>query len=484
MRTHGVGRWILVADCAWIAIAVLGADVLRYGIHGSTSAALTAHHLFLFLFVNWGLWFVLSLRMHLDGFHGGWRFSAMVSQLCLAVGLLMAGLFAAGYLVREYVSRLALTYFGGLLLVGLFLIRYGACIFLRGRHRGGHANRVVVAGNGHLANELVAKIKQHPEILCEVVGLLCPAETSIERYSAIGVNDATVSLSSLNIPEVLKQMRVDELILATGKLSMPEVLNLAARCREQGIDVSLVPYPYELYLSEPQFLDLDGLPVLRLQTTKPSGVYRRSKRVMDLALGIPLLAFAAAALAPALLMLRSRKGTAFLLEKRCGQHGKLFHMLRLNTEREGDNLSGLDRFLRHFSISELPQLWNVLRGEMSLVGPRPESPERVRHYSDWQQQRLSIKPGMTGLAQVNGLRERHSSEEKARFDLQYLLRPSLLVDLSLLLQTMWTIAGRMLHYPQFGSLAKSNYKRVDNEAGLLSSGEVLHGAHRSQSSAD
>jgi len=79
---------------------------------------------------------------------------------------------------------------------------------------------------------------------------------------------------------------------------------------------------------------------------------------------------------------------------------------------------------------------------MSLVGPRPESRDRVCRYSEWQQQRLTVKPGMTGLAQVQGLREQHSSEDKTRFDLQYLLNCSVWTDLSLLLQTVWTLATR------------------------------------------
>src|SRR5205807_8812152 len=110
------------------------------------------------------------------------------------------------------------------------------------------------------------------------------------------------------------------------------------------------------------------------------------------------------------------------------------------------NLALLQRLLQRLSITELPQLLNVLKGEMSLVGPRPESRDRVDHYTEWERQRLTVKPGITGLAQVHGLREQHSSEEKCRFDLQYLLKPSPLMDLSLLLQTSWTLITRMFHH--------------------------------------
>jgi lipopolysaccharide/colanic/teichoic acid biosynthesis glycosyltransferase len=119
-------------------------------------------------------------------------------------------------------------------------------------------------------------------------------------------------------------------------------------------------------------------------------------------------------------------------------------MHRLNVDRDPTNLVGSERMLAQLSLTELPQLWNVFKGEMSLVGPRPEAPDRVKHYSMWQRQRLSVTPGLTGLAQVNGLREQHSSEEKAHFDLQYIFHWSLFLDLSLMLQTAWTLFVRLL----------------------------------------
>src|SRR5581483_12426365 len=112
---------------------------------------------------------------------------------------------------------------------------------------------------------------------------------------------------------------------------------------------------------------------------------------------------------------------------------------RLNVERPVLTGSRFEKLLDHLSITELPQLWNVIKGQMSLVGPRPEPPALIARYSEWQQRRLRVKPGMTGLAQVHGLREYSSSEQKTRFDLQYVVDPYLLWDVSLLLQTIWTL---------------------------------------------
>ena len=125
--------------------------------------------------------------------------------------------------------------------------------------------------------------------------------------------------------------------------------------------------------------------------------------------------------------------------------GREFSMLRLNVDRDPIRMvRQFDRIMWQLSLTEVPQIWNVLRGDMSLVGPRPESPDRVRRYSEWQNQRLSVRPGMTGLAQVHGLREQHSSEEKSRFDLRYLLHPSPIADLSLVIQTLWTLVTRLI----------------------------------------
>jgi lipopolysaccharide/colanic/teichoic acid biosynthesis glycosyltransferase len=142
------------------------------------------------------------------------------------------------------------------------------------------------------------------------------------------------------------------------------------------------------------------------------------------------------------------------------------------------------------SISELPQLWNVFRGEMSLVGPRPEGPARAEHYSEWQQQRLAVRPGMTGLAQVQGLRERHSSEDKTRFDLQYILRPSLLKDVALLIETMWTLLLRLIKIPEC-ALRAEGWRSVEparhstsSSANLQAFQEIFQNAHRTQSGSD
>ena len=293
----------------------------------------------------------------------------------------------------------------------------------------------------------------------------------------------------MEVVGLLRRHKVDELVMTHTPASR-EILNLVAVCRQQAIRVSLVPQPYELYLSRPILLDLGGLPLLQLGEMTPRASARIGKRLLDLGLGFALAVAALPIVLVCGVALRFSTGSAFRWERRIGWRGVQFSMLRLNADHNPQNGSRLERMLWQFSISELPQFWNVLRGDMSLVGPRPECPERATRYSAWQQQRLSVKPGMTGLAQVHGLREQHTSEDKTRHDLQYMMYPSLLKDLSLLIETIWTLAMRLINVPTRTPAGRS----AENEGGARPSvlyspktqpfPEILQHAHRTQPGSD
>jgi len=393
---------------------------------------------------------------------------------------------AGAYLSQRYVSRLALSYFGLLLFFGFLKLRWIAFGWLQRRYRRGDVSRIVILGSGPVASELALKLSRHPEMLCKVVGFLCSEVDTVDVDPCVGHDTFVTGISTLGVTELLHEQRVNELILALPRPAMPEVLNLVARCRKQGIGVSLVPQPYELYMSKPNLIDLDGLPLLQLRDASTSDMFYQWKRVVDVGGSSLLTLFAVPVLLPIIIGLKLTRGRAFRWEKRCGWQGREFSMLRLNVDRDPQHDTPIERILWQLSLTEVPQLWNVLRGDMSLVGPRPESLDRARRYSDWQRQRLSVHPGMTGLAQVHGLREQHSSEEKARFDLQYLLHPSPLADLSLVVQTLWTLVIRLVDYSR---LAKSHEGHpspealsapLDDQVAL----ETLHNAHRAQSGAN
>jgi lipopolysaccharide/colanic/teichoic acid biosynthesis glycosyltransferase len=180
---------------------------------------------------------------------------------------------------------------------------------------------------------------------------------------------------------------------------------------------------------------------------------------------------------PVALIFTVKRRRVFRWEKRCGQFGTPFEMLRLNVDRPVRSPSKFDLMLEHLSITELPQLWNVIRGQMSLVGPRPDPISALSSYSEWRQRRLRVKPGMTGLAQVHGLREFSSAEQKTRLDLQYVVDPYLLRDVSLLLQTVWTLLLRLIR-------TKARHATYNLGWNNRLNGDVMSNAHRAQPSTD
>src|SRR5437868_7431754 len=163
MRTRRLRTWILTADLSWIALAVIAAYLLRYGVSRELTSTVSAYTGIAFLVLTWGAWIVLSSVMDLDGFRGGWRLSAAISHLVLAVSCLMGIVLAIGYLARHYVSRLALSYCGILLLVGFLAIRCAAMFALRARHRSGGLWRAVVLGGDRVARERAPKLDRHAE---------------------------------------------------------------------------------------------------------------------------------------------------------------------------------------------------------------------------------------------------------------------------------------------------------------------------------
>lgn len=483
IEPHRLRNRILAADLAWIPVALAAEQALCSGVRCRHPSLGAANFIF-YVVCTLLAWVLLSENLHLDGFRGGWRMPSLVSHLLVAVVLLMILLLAVQSVSERYVGRFTLSVFSLFLLAGFLGIRGLTLRRVLRHYKNGEAHRVVILGSDRLASELAAKFRRHPELLCEVVGFLCPeAEMPAARPAPLSCS-IPPTVSSMELIGLLRLEKVDELIMAHTSVSN-EILNLIALCRQNSIRVSLVPQPYELYLSRPNLLDLGGLPLLQLADAVTPTSARFGKRCFDVTLSFAFAVLTLPAILISAAALRLSTGTAFRWEIRTGLSGKQFSMLRLNVDRDPQSSSRFQRMLWQLSISELPQLWNVLRGEMSLVGPRPEGPERADCYSTWQQQRLSVKPGMTGLAQVHGLRERNPSEDKTRYDLQYMLHATLLKDVSLLIETTWTLASRLI--AALGRDADSlddtavESPKISFSASTQPFPEILQHAHRTQS---
>jgi lipopolysaccharide/colanic/teichoic acid biosynthesis glycosyltransferase len=431
-------------DLLWIAVSISLVCFLRYGTRLTELPASTLLAFLMLLLECALIWTILWPWLGLDGSRSGWRYPAIISQLLLGTSIVLVTMLASGYLVRIYISRLVGGYFGVLMLSGLLAIRIGTHSLLMMRYRSGAVRRLIIVGSGAVALEAAVKIGRHPEILCQVVGFLFPEDSSLEVLPE-GMARNVIGVRTCGILDLLEEQKVDELVFAAPRNGNPRVAELMDQSVKRGFAVSIIPQPYELYLSAPELMDLDGFPILRLRHSAWKAAEPGWKRMLDLSFAFSFLVLSLPLMLAGAMVLKITKGKGFCRERRCGKGGKPFWMFRLNSPRRELNLPVHERMLQHLSVTELPQLINVLRGDMSLVGPRPEGVESICHYTDWHRQRLNVRPGITGLAQVHGLRDQNSLEEKTRYDLQYILRRSLLQDVSLLLQTIWTLIVRLTH---------------------------------------
>ncbi|MCU1307862.1 MAG: sugar transferase [Acidobacteriaceae bacterium] len=446
MHPGAIRRVVFATDLIWICLSALVAYFLRTGLPLTPDNLRIAFHQSLFLITMAGIsWVLVFYRLKLDGFYGGYEFVSVLSQLFSGLVALIILVASAAYLARDLISRLLIFYFAGLFFLGALGARVSVRVLARQLSTAGKRRRVLILGNGRIAREIAERIKQHPELRWELVGFLFPSGEDFGELSL--QTERNNQLNVLQIESLLKQEQVEEIILASDRLEQAEILNLIANCRRRGIHISVVPHHYELYVTRPSLIDLDGLPLLALSENGPTLFQKMTKRVFDSGLSIIALILTSPLLVAGALVLWLQHRKVFGSESRCGRYGQVFQMYRFDSDRVPADISGLERLLQDLSVTELPQLINVLKGDMSLVGPRPETEDRVKRYSDWQRQRLVLKPGMTGLAQVHGLRDESSSEDKAYYDLRYMQNWSLLVDTSLILQTVWAVANRFFSTP-------------------------------------
>jgi lipopolysaccharide/colanic/teichoic acid biosynthesis glycosyltransferase len=440
--------WLLLADLMWLIVSVILACFLRYGQAWRYEPRSTLESFVLTLLGSWVIWPALSHFADLRGGWQGWRVPAIVSHLILMLAVMMFVLLTTAYLTRVYFSRLAIGYFGVASFLGFVVIRLAVRAVLKTSAYTDAARKICIVGSGPIAREAAVRFAQHPEMRCKVIGFLTPDDVSVDAFGAVRASNFAYIASS-GVLDALSAQEVGEVVFANPRSGDPRIAELMKQCLKRGMVVSIIPQPYELYSSAVELVDLDGIPVVRFRGSLSSSRLHDWKRIMDLTLAFPLLLLALPFIFGAGLILLLNKGSAFCREERYGLHGQRFWVYRLNSPRKETDLPKYERILQHLSITELPQLLNVMRGEMSLVGPRPEGIDRVRHYTEWHWQRLSVRPGITGLAQVHGLRDQHALEDKTRYDLQYILHRSLFQDLSLLLQTIWTLIIRLTHLRRF-----------------------------------
>ncbi len=372
----------------------------------------------------------------------------VVQGVTLATLLLVASTF----FIRNYsYSRLVILLFWGLDVAFVYWLRLAIREAVRGlRRHGRFVRRALVVGAGPLGQELVRRLRGHPELGVHVVGYLDdrhPAGERLEGREVLGGHEAVTRL--------LADQRVDQLFVALPMEAHHEVLKVLNAIEGELVDVKIVPDVLQFVTLRAAVEELEGLPVVSLAQSPITGWSRLAKRAMD----IGLAAVGLVALSPllgliALLIRLTSPGPTIYAQERMGLDGRSFDMykfrsMRMDAEAESgpvwasagdERRTSFGRILRRSSLDELPQLWNVLKGDMSLVGPRPERPFFVQQFKAMIPQymlRHKVKSGLTGWAQVNGLRGNTSLEKRIEYDLYYIQNWSLALDVKILILTLY-----------------------------------------------
>lgn len=387
-------------------------------------------------------------------FRGSEEYSSLVAG-CLVGGLALAGLV---YFTEREISRLALVYFYAV----QFILLAGWRLLLRWlspRRNGAPGRRVLVAGNGDSARRTVEQLRGQDGGL-NLVGLVTDDDPALHA----GGGESVPVLGRLDeIASVIRSHPVDDIVLALPANAHGRLTALASELAGSPCSVWIVPDYFAILVYGGQTEVLAGIPLVSIKAPTLTGYQRFMKRGFDLVLGsLTLLPAVPVMLIAALAIRLDSPGPALFRQQRVGENGRLFWTLKLRTmfvgademlsqvaqtddsgrlihKRPNDvRATRVGRLLRRTSIDELPQLLNVLRGEMSLVGPRPELPALVEAYEPWQRQRFAVPPGITGWWQVSGRGDKpmHLNTE---YDLHYVRNYSLWLDLRILLMTVGAV---------------------------------------------
>ncbi|HET7769308.1 MAG TPA: sugar transferase, partial [Chloroflexota bacterium] len=323
------------------------------------------------------------------------------------------------------------------------------------RRQGIGLARVLVVGAGHVGKMVMQQIAGRPGLGYQLVGfcddVAWAQSAQFGRFSCLG--------SVATLGEVIDSHRVDEVVIALPSAEHEKILEIVSLCRQRGVEFRLVPDTFDLTLGTLEVDDLAGIPLIGLRESALRGVNLALKRAMDVVLaGIALIAAAPILAIVALAVRIESPGPIFYPQLRVGKNGPFkIHKVRSmyqdaderKAELEQGNEAGgvifkmkndprrtrVGRIIRKLSLDELPQVWNVFKGDMSIVGPRPPLPQEVEQYDEWHKRRLEVTPGLTGLWQVSG-RSDLPFDEMVMLDLYYIENWSLGLDLKIILQTI------------------------------------------------
>jgi exopolysaccharide biosynthesis polyprenyl glycosylphosphotransferase len=313
--------------------------------------------------------------------------------------------------------------------------------------------RTLLLGAGAVAGSLAGNLLAHPEYGLRPEGML-------DDDPLLGLDDRPVPVLGTydDLCRVLVERAIDVVIVTYGRVREPSVVDMLRACDRMACEILFVPRLYEMHAVTRDTEVLWGVPLVRLRRAPFRAGSWTGKRIGDVALAALALVVLSPVLALCALLSRWETGSVLFRQVRIGLDARPFMLLKFCSLRplaetesstrwciaEDERMGPVGRFLRRTSLDELPQLWNVVRGDMSLVGPRPERPYFVEEFTQkfpWYMARHRVPAGLTGWAQVHGLRGNTSIADRARFDNFYIENWSMWGDIKILLRTVGQVVG-------------------------------------------
>ena len=395
----------------------------------------------------------LTVADHAFGAAGAAASSVVAGSVFLALVQLY-------YARQNHLSRLVAG-LDACLLAGWFGV--SRAMLLSRLHAAGYRIRVVLIGPVARCGALLEELRAHAPRLLELLGVVDVGNQGDEGMVEVPAGEdgrhedaAEVLGRTADLAGVLEERRADQAILCASDLPQQDLRDVLLDCDRHGVELFLYPDLKLSVLTSARATSIAGLPLVSLSPLAGGAPYRFGKRLLDVVIAAGLLVVTSPAwVAAALAVKLTSRGPVLFVQERVGLHGRPFRILKFRTMVEGAEASGeavlsteddprvtgVGWWLRRFRIDEIPQLWNVLRGEMSMVGPRPERAafiEEFRAENPLYERRMLVRPGLTGLAQIHG---RYDTEytQKLRYDLIYINGISLAADLRILLATVRTV---------------------------------------------
>lgn len=463
---------LAIVDFATAVAVFVAVSIVRFGPGWTATWEAAATNPWLLAVVYAANWVAILWLLGLYRLRARWAWRTEVLDLLRAVMIIAILTFATLFVVKlPDVSRL--------FLVGLFVAQAAVAVvsrgllrwlFRRAREGGRNTRFVLVVGDGPSAHEYAQRIERYPYLGLRIAGFLADPGPDDPRPGAAAsagtplsraVDPAPGTLGRIHeIDAVLRSTIIDEVAICLPPEEGAFVEPIARLCEEQGFIVRIPLFEGISAVPGGRIEDFDGIRIQSVAYGPDRTLSLVAKRAIDIVGGIAaLLLFTPVIIGAAIAIRREGPGPILFRQVRVGLRGRPFELVKLRTMvpnaeglrddlRERNEIEGpafkltddprvtrVGHFLRRASLDETPQFWNVIRGDMSIVGPRPPLPDEVAAYDIWHRRRLAMKPGVTGLWQVSARRE-EEFDRWVRIDLDYIDRWSLWLDLRIMVRTV------------------------------------------------